>query len=119
MNKCFERFYGRHLWNLGVLSNAMIPRCRPNLSFSFFSIVASIVYALIYPDEIREYRAPYHLKDDTIGPYLSCLDLFVKLFPVVIPGLGQVPGGGNEGIHKGKKENFGFLRYFQSDYWEL
>ncbi len=30
MNKCLERVNDRHYWNPGVLSYAMIPRCRPN-----------------------------------------------------------------------------------------
>jgi integral membrane sensor domain MASE1 len=41
-NKCLEGVNGRHFWNPGVFSYAMIPRCRPNSTFFF--IVASIVY---------------------------------------------------------------------------
>ncbi len=44
MNKFLERVNDRHLWNPGVFSYAMIPRCRPNSRFFFF-IVTSIVYA--------------------------------------------------------------------------
>jgi hypothetical protein len=43
MNKCLERVNGRHFWNPGVVSYAMIPRCHPN-SRIFFFIVTSIVY---------------------------------------------------------------------------
>jgi hypothetical protein len=43
MNKCLERANDRHFWSPGVVSYAMIPRCRPN-SRGFFLIVTSIVY---------------------------------------------------------------------------
>jgi hypothetical protein len=42
MNKCLERVNGRHFWNPGVFSYAMIPRSYPNSSYFF--IVTSIVY---------------------------------------------------------------------------
>ncbi len=45
MNKCLERVNGRHFWNPGVFSYAIIPRCRPN-SRVFFFIVTSIVYGI-------------------------------------------------------------------------
>jgi hypothetical protein len=45
MNKCLKRVDGRHYWTPGVVSYAMIPRCRPN-SRVFFFIVTSIVYAI-------------------------------------------------------------------------
>ncbi len=45
MNKCLERFYGRHFWNPGVFRYALIPRCRPNSRVIFSFIVASIVYS--------------------------------------------------------------------------
>ncbi len=43
MNKCLERVNDRHFWNPGVVSYAMIRRCRPN-SRVLFLIVTSIVY---------------------------------------------------------------------------
>ncbi len=45
MNKYLERANDRHIWNPGVVSYAMIPRCRPN-SIVLFLIVTSIVYGL-------------------------------------------------------------------------
>jgi hypothetical protein len=36
MNKCLERVNGRHFWNPGVFSYAMIPRWRANLKHFFF-----------------------------------------------------------------------------------
>jgi hypothetical protein len=36
MNKCLERVDDQHIWNPGVFSYAMIPRCHPN-SRVFFS----------------------------------------------------------------------------------
>ncbi len=51
MNKCLERVNGRHFWNPGVCSFAMITRWRPNLKFFF--IVTSIVYASDYRLQIR------------------------------------------------------------------
>jgi hypothetical protein len=45
MNKCLERVNGRHFWNHGVFSYAMIPRCHPNSRI--FLIVTSVVYGTL------------------------------------------------------------------------
>jgi hypothetical protein len=53
MNKYLERVNGRHFWNPGVFSYALIPRCRPNSSFFSSFIVTSIVYAIYMPKSYK------------------------------------------------------------------
>ncbi len=59
INKCLmESVNDRHVWNPGVFSYRMIPRCRLNSSFFFFLNVASIAYIWsrsIHSVEIRIY----------------------------------------------------------------
>jgi hypothetical protein len=58
MNNCLERVNDRHFWNFGAFSYAMIPRCRPNLSF-FLLIITSIVYGADGADEIASHEHPF------------------------------------------------------------
>jgi hypothetical protein len=41
MNNCSERLNGRHFWNPGVFSYAMIPRCDPNSRVFFIMQIIS------------------------------------------------------------------------------
>jgi hypothetical protein len=65
MNKCMEMVNGRHFWNPGVISYAMIPRCCPNSRVFFYNLWLNLGHNVILflpESELNSWRGKMRFK---------------------------------------------------------